>query len=69
MEKEVRLHLATPGCIYFSTNRKLVYELIDTGNFHLIKTYFSNQYKKWWEFWKLKRPVGYEIMCIRDLEA
>lgn len=68
MKKE-RLHLATPGAIYFLTNRKLVYDLVNTGNFNLIKTYFSNQYKKWWEFWKLKRPVGYEVMCVRDLEV
>jgi hypothetical protein len=54
--------------VYFLTNRKLVYDLVRTGNFNLIKTYFSNQYKKWWEFWKIKRPVGYEVMCNRDLE-
>ena len=67
MDKE-KLHLAVPGCVYHLLDRKLVYQLIDTGNFNLIKTYFSNENKKWWQFWKIKKPVGYEVMCIRDLE-
>ena len=68
MNDKVRLHLATPGCVYFTRNKKIVDQLLATGNFNLIKTYFSNQYKNWWEFWKFKKPVGYEVMCIRDLE-
>ena len=68
MNNGVRLHLATPGCVYFLRDEKKVNQLLATGNFTKIKTYFSNQYKKWWEFWKIKKPVGYEVMCIRDLE-
>ena len=68
MNKKQRLHLATPGWVYFLTNRKLVYDLVATGNFSILKTHFTNENKKWWEFWKIKKPVGYEVMCQRDLE-
>ena len=37
-----------------------------TGNFLAVQTFYPN--KKWWQFWILKRPIGYELMCIKDLE-
>ena len=61
-----RLHLATPGATYRSNNIKLVKQLLKTGNFIVLHTYYP--YKKWWQFWILKRPIGYELMCIKDLE-
>ena len=67
MNDKVRLHLATPGCVYFTRNKKIVDQLLATGNFKKIKTYF--EYHKWWEFWKAHKEVGYEIMCVRDLEV
>jgi len=68
MKKE-RLHLATPGWVYFLTDRALVDKLLATGNFSIIKTHFTNECKKWWEFWKIKRPISYEVMCNKDLEV
>ena len=61
-----RLHLATPGATYHTTNLKLAKQLMKTGNFLAVQTFYPN--KKWWQFWILKRPIGYELMCIKDLE-
>jgi len=47
-------------------DKKLLKELIDTGNFLWVKTVYENH--KWWEFWKIKKVVHYEVMCIKDLE-
>ena len=60
------LHLATPGIEYFTDNKKLVKQLIKTGNFLLIKTVYRS--KKWYQFWKRKKPIRYVLMCIKDLE-
>ena len=61
-----RLHVATPGATYRTRDHKLVKQLLKTGNFHIIQTFYPH--KKWWQFWILKRPIGYEVMCIKDLE-
>ena len=61
-----RLHLATPGITYRTNNKMLMEQLLETGNFRIIKTFYS--YKKWWQFWKKKKPISYELMCIKDLE-
>lgn len=61
-----RLHLATPGVFYDVKDKKLLKQLIDTGNFLWVKTIYENH--KWWEFWKIKKVVHYEVMCIKDLE-
>ena len=51
---------------YRTTNYKLVKRLLETGNFVILQIFYP--YKKWWQFWILKHPVGYELMCIKDLE-
>ena len=61
-----RLHLATPGVFYQVKDKKRLKQLVDTGNFLWIKTVYEHH--KWWEFWKIKKVVHYEVMCIKDLE-
>ena len=61
-----RLHLATPGVFYQVTDKKRLKQLIDTGNFLWVKTIYQTH--KWWQFWKIKKIVYYEVMCIKDLE-
>ncbi len=61
-----RLHIATPGASYKTQNKKLVNELVNTGNFILTHIYYTK--RKWWQFWKIKKPVSYELICIKDLE-
>ena len=61
-----RLHLVTPGVTYQVKNKKILKELLDTGNFLWIKTHYIP--RKWWQFWKIKKVACYEIMCIKDLE-
>ena len=56
-------HLVTPGCIYRTNNKKILKEILATGKFRHIKTYYSS--KKWWQFWKRKKPISYEVMCIK----
>ena len=62
----MRLHLATPGSTYLIARKKDLEQILATGNFVLIKTQYTS--KKWWEFWKRKKVVYYEVMCIKDLE-
>ena len=57
-----RLHIATPGAIYHVKNKKRLKELLATGNFLWINTYYKTY------FWKFKKPISYELMCIKDLE-
>ena len=54
-----------PGDTYYIEDEKTFKKLVDTGNFIWIKTYYTS--KQWWEFWKRKKIIGYEIMCIKDL--
>ena len=61
-----RLHLVTPGTIYYVKDKKILKELLATGNFLWIKTNYEPH--KWWQFWKRKKVSSYEIMCIKDLE-
>ncbi len=61
-----RLHLATPGIIYRVTNKKQLNALLKTGNFLLINTIYIH--RKWWQIWKRKKVLSYEVMCIKDLE-
>ncbi len=61
-----RLHLVTPGSIYYVKDKKLLKELLATGNFLWIKTIYE-QHKKW-QFWKRKKVSYYEVMCIKDIE-
>lgn len=56
----------TPGCTYVTTNPKTLEIILKTGKFLHIKTYYEK--KKWWQFWKRKKPILYELMCIKDLE-
>ena len=60
-----RLHLATPGITYTVKSKKILKELLATGNFLWIKTNYIP--KKWWEFWKVKKIANYVVMCIKDL--
>ena len=62
-----RLHIATPGMTYTTNDKKVAEKLADTGNFLLIKIYYLPHKK--WEFWKKKKPISYELMCIKDLEV
>lgn len=62
----MKLCLATPGDTYYVKDEKIFKELVDTGNFIWIKTYYTS--KQWWEFWKCKKIIGYEVMCIKNLE-
>ncbi len=62
-----RLHIVTPGAIYHVKSKKRLKELLATGNFLWIKTYYAP--KKKWQFWKFKKAVGYDLMCIKDLEV
>ena len=62
----MRLHLATPGVTYLIARKKDLKRILATGNFLWINTYYTS--KKWWEFWKLKKVIFYEVMCIKDLE-
>lgn len=62
----MKLCLARPGDTYYVEDEKAFKELVDTGNFIWIKTYYTS--KQWWEFWKRKKIIGYEVMCIKDLE-
>lgn len=61
-----RLHIVTPGSSYIVKDKKRLYELINTGNFLWFRTYYNK--RKWWQFWKIKKPIAYEVMCIKDLE-
>ena len=58
-----KLHLCTPGCSYTTDKKEIVDKLLATGNFLFTKTYFTK--KKWWQFWKRKKPVLYEVFCIK----
>ena len=60
-----RLHLATPGTIYNVKDKKQLKALLATGNFLWIKTHYTSH--KWWQFWKIKKVISYEVMCISDL--
>ena len=62
----MKLHLATPGCIYRVKRKKDLERILATGNFLWIKTLYIP--KKWWQFWKRKKIAYYEVMCIKDLE-
>ena len=62
----MRLHLVTPGVSYFVKSKKILKQLLETGNFLLIKTHYTTH--KWWQFWKRKKVVGYEVMCMKDFE-
>ena len=42
-----RLHLATPGTIYFVKSKKQLQELLATGNFLWINTHYAPY--KWWQ--------------------
>lgn len=61
-----RLHLATPGISYTVKSKKLLKELLATGNFLWTKTVYAPRKK--WQFWKRKKAISYEVMCIKDLE-
>ena len=61
-----RLHLVTPGVSYFVKSKKILKQLLETGNFLWIKTHYATH--KWWQFWKRKKVVGYEVMCMKDFE-
>ena len=62
-----RLHLATPGTIYFVKSKKQLQELLATGNFLWINTHYAPY--KWWQIWKRHKVIGYNVMCIKDLEV
>lgn len=53
----------TPGCIYSINNKELLDKMLLTNHFIHIKTYYTS--KKWWEFWKHKKPILYDVMCIK----
>ena len=61
-----RLHLATPGIVYRVASKKKLNALLKTGNFLLINIIYV--YRKWWQFWKIKKVLYYEVMCIKDIE-
>ncbi len=61
-----RLHLVTPGVTYQVKNKKILKELLDTGNFLWIKTHY--EVHKWWQIWKRKKVLSYEVMCLKDFE-
>ena len=61
----MKLCLPMPGDTYYIEDEKTFKKLVDTGNFIWIKTYYTS--KQWWEFWKRKKIIGYEIMYIKDL--
>ena len=48
-----RLHLVTPGVTYQVKDKKILKELLDTGNFLWIKTNY--EIHKWWQIWKRKK--------------
>lgn len=56
-------HFCTPGCTYTTSSKKTLKKVLETGHFIFIKTYYTK--KKWWQFWKRKKPIAYEVMCIK----
>lgn len=49
------------GYYYRVYNKKQLQKLLKTGNFLYIKQVYINE--KWWQFWKIKKFLYYEVLC------
>ena len=52
----------TPGCFYIIGNKDELKELLKTDNCILIHRIYNQ--KKWYEFWKRKKVIAYEVFCV-----
>lgn len=52
-----------PGVTYIVTSPEQYERLMATGRYLCFRAVYAD--KKWWQFWKRKKPVGYELMCIK----
>ena len=59
----MRLYKLNYGDIFFlKCDIKEIQPYIDNNTLKIIETYY--QPKKWWQFWKKKKVMGYKVMCI-----
>lgn len=78
-QEAARIFLLHKGCsfFYFKGYNSFPYLWKEDGRKYRIGDYFQDndrfmitkvfyEPKKWWQFWKCRQIVGYEVACIRD---
>ena len=59
----MRLYKLNYGDIFFlKCNIEEIQPYIDNNILKIIETYYQS--KKWWQFWKKKKIIGYKVICI-----